>query len=165
MATLASAPASGKHKQKRSIPSIDMTPMVDLAFLLLTFFVMTTTLMKHSVIELAQPVSDPNHPEQHTPIKPEKVLNVVLAENDQVYWYMGLPGSSVTKTDFSHSGLRRILSEKQNTVPGLYVFIKAHDQSHYQNMIDLLDEIIITDTKRYSIVDLAAEDQQLAMNE
>lgn len=165
MATLATASASGRHKQKRSVPSIDMTPMVDLAFLLLTFFVMTTTLMKNYALEMVQPSADFNNPERFSPITAEKVLNVVLTENNEVYWYMGLPGSPVTKTDFSDSGLRKVLLEKNAAIPGLYVFMKAGDESRYQNMVDLLDEMMITQTPRYSIVEMAAEDYQLTLNE
>lgn len=58
MASLTTSPAKGNFKQKRSPLHIDMTPMVDLAFLLLTFFIMTTTLMKQSAMEIKQPIPD-----------------------------------------------------------------------------------------------------------
>lgn len=158
MAALDSISAKGK-KQKRSAPRIDMTPMVDLAFLLLTFFVMTTTLMKHNVMEIKQPSQDESG--LATEVKAERVLNLVLAKDNKVYWYMGLPGSETKTTDFSSTGVRKVLIEKSATVKGLYVFIKASDQSRYQNMIDVLDEVMITNVSNYSLVKLEAEDKKL----
>lgn len=159
MAALEPTSATGKHA-KRSAPRMDMTPMVDLAFLLLTFFVMTTTLMKNFVLEIQQPLSD--EAGNHRDVKPEHVLNVVLGDNGKVFWYMGMPGSAATQTDFSGSGIRKILLRKNQEIKNLYVFIKASDQSRYQNMIDMLDEMSITGISNYSLVDLDAEDKKLA---
>lgn len=159
MAILASAPANGKLKRTRASVHIDMTPMVDLAFLLLTFFIMTTTLMKHSVLEIRQPASDPE--DRHTDVNQEKVLNLVLADDDRIYWYMGLPGGAASMTDYSGSGIRRLLSTKKAMVKELYVFIKASDQSRYQNMIDILDEVAIADINNYYMLTLEAEDKKL----
>lgn len=157
MAALDSTPGRGK-KHKRSAPRIDMTPMVDLAFLLLTFFVMTTTLMKHQEMEIQQPITEEDGSK---PINEKKVLNLVLAKNDKVFWYMGRPGSEPATTDFSSAGVRKLLLEKKSSVKGLHVFIKASDQSRYQNMVDILDEIIITDIPNYYLLNLEPEDKKL----
>lgn len=159
MASLAATPAKGKLNRKRSSLHIDMTPMVDLAFLLLTFFIMTTTLMKHHALEIEQPIPDTSG--NHRDIRAERVLNLVLGKNNQVYWYMGLPGSETNTTDFSSSGVRKLLVQKQTEINDLYVFIKASDQSRYQNTIDMLDEMIITNIKTYSLLELEPEDRAL----
>lgn len=159
MASLASVPAKGKFKQRRSALHIDMTPMVDLAFLLLTFFIMTTTLMKQSAMEIVQPIPDTEG--RHKEIKAESVLNLVLGKNDQVYWYIGMPGSETSPTDYSSSGVRKLLTQKKAEIKNLYVFIKASDQSRYQNMVDVLDEIMITNTVNYTLLDLEPEDKAL----
>lgn len=158
MASLEQTPASGKRK-KRLSPRIDMTPMVDLAFLLLTFFVMTTTLMKNRGLEILQPAADESG--RHREIKAEQVLNIVLGLNDQVYWYMGTPGSKAEQSNFSSSGVRKLLLQKNQQIKDLYVFIKASDKSRYQNMIDMFDEIKITGVANYAMVDLAPEDAEL----
>jgi biopolymer transport protein ExbD len=157
MAAIEQTPVKGKRQ--RSVPRIDMTPMVDLAFLLLTFFVMTTTLMKNYTLEIQQPL--PDAAGNHRDVKAEQVLNVVLGDQGKVFWYMGMPGSAATQTDFSGSGIRKILLQKNQEIRNLYVFIKASDQSRYQNMIDMLDEVSITGIANYSLVDLDVEDRKL----
>lgn len=159
MAALDSTSNTGTTKRKRSVPRIDMTPMVDLAFLLLTFFVMTTTLNKDYIIELQQPVPDDS--DKKRDIKAEHVLNVVLGKNNEVYWYIGMPGNEASRTDFSSTGVRKLLIQKNQEIKGLFVFIKASDQSRYQNTVDMLDEITITRVANYSMVNLEAEDRKL----
>jgi biopolymer transport protein ExbD len=159
MASLVSTPAKGKLKRSSSALHIDMTPMVDLAFLLLTFFIMTTTLMKKSAMEIKQPAPDLSGRQKD--VKAESVLNLVLGKNDQVYWYIGMPGSKTNITDYSSSGVRRLLTQKNAEIKNLYVFIKASDGSRYQNMVDVLDEIMITNTVNYTLLDLEPEDREL----
>lgn len=159
MASLTASPAKGKLRQKRSTLHIDMTPMVDLAFLLLTFFIMTTTLMKQSALEIRQPAA--NAEDKHKPVHAEDVLNLILGKNNEVHWYMGLPGSKVNTTDYSSSGIRKLLIQKKATVKNLYVFIKASDQSRYQNTVDILDEIMITNIVNYAMLEPEPEDKKL----
>lgn len=159
MAALDSTSNTGTTKRKRSVPRIDMTPMVDLAFLLLTFFVMTTTLNKDYILELQQPAPDPTG--KNLEVKAEQVLNIVLGKDNEVYWYMGMPGSEASRTDFSRTGVRKLLLQKNREIKGLFVFIKASDQSRYQNTVDMLDEITITRVANYSMVNLEAEDRKL----
>lgn len=157
MASMEQVPVKGKRK--RVMPRMDMTPMVDLAFLLLTFFVMTTTLRQNYTLILQQPLSD--EAGNHRDVKAEHVLNVVLGTEGKVFWYMGMPGSEAMQTDFSGSGIRKILLQKNQEIKDLYVFIKASDQSRYQSMINMLDEVAITGIANYSLVDLEVEDQKL----
>src|SRR6187401_322558 len=90
----------GKVRAKRSSTRIDMTPMVDLAFLLLTFFVMTTTLNKPQTMEITMPEKVKENDVQ-TPVNEKKVVTVILAENDKVYWYVGMTDPKVEVTNFS----------------------------------------------------------------
>jgi biopolymer transport protein ExbD len=159
MATILSATGNSRFKRIRKSLHIEMTPMVDLAFLLLTFFVMTSDLMKPYYIDLHVPAPD----EKGKPpeIQASKVLTLILGEYNQIYWYVGMPGEAVAKTNFSDAGVRTLLREKKQTTPGLYVLIKPSDLSRYQNTIDLLDELIIADITRYSLVAPEAEDEKL----
>jgi len=146
--------ADGKVRAKKLSTKIDMTPMVDLAFLLLTFFILTSTFNQAKVLdlEMPEPTNDP------PPVSHKKILNLVLAGNDKVYWWMGFEPSA-QPTNYSKNGLRKILLERKRTVPGLRVLIKAADDARYQNMVDMLDEIAITKIPWYAIVDFTDEDK------
>jgi biopolymer transport protein ExbD len=144
-----------KVRAKKLSTKIDMTPMVDLAFLLLTFFILTTTFVKPSLIPLTMPDKQAtDQPERSA----KDVINFVLAENDKVYWWMGLEPSA-EMTNYSKDGIRKILIERGSANPNLMVLIKAKDNSRYENMVDILDEIQIAAMTRYAIVDFTDEDQ------
>lgn len=110
----------GRHQKRRAkklSTRIDMTPMVDLGFLLLTFFMLTTTFSKPKVIELTPPVKDPN---QKTKVD-TTTLTVILSANNKVYYYNGLlvqnaDSNNMQLTDFSDKGLRKIVLAKNTYV-------------------------------------------------
>ena len=145
---------------KRSATFIDMTPMVDLAFLLLTFFVLTTSFFKPQVLPIAMPekVTDTIKP---PPLDYRRALTLVLGDHDKVYWYMGVAKGEGEITDFSTAGIRKLLLQKQVEIKNLYVLIKPSDKSQYKNMIDVLDEMVIANVQRYAIVDIEQGDKKL----
>jgi biopolymer transport protein ExbD len=152
----ANAKNSGfKVRAKKLSTKIDMTPMVDLAFLLLTFFILTSTFYKPSLIQLTMPDKQATDPPERSA---KDVINFVLAENNKVYWWMGLDPSA-EMTNYSKQGIRKILKERSSVNPNLMVLIKPKDNSRYENMVDMLDEIEITAMTRYAIVDFTDEDQ------
>jgi len=152
----------GKVRSKKASTRIDMTPMVDLAFLLLTFFVLTSTLNKPQTMEITMP-EKPKDETKVPEVNEKNVLNVVLGENDKVYWFMGLGGddAEVIQTDYSAKGIRKILFEKKAELPKLVVLIKAMDAAKYKNMVDILDEMNITSTRIYALVDITPNDEKL----
>lgn len=160
MAAITAAPVKGKRSTKRTRLHIDMTPMVDLAFLLLTFFIMTTTLMKPMTLEMHMP-HDPGIIDKRPPIDHKKVLNLVLGKDNSLSWYIGMPGTTPTQTNFSSASVRKLLQEKNQEITKMYVLIKPSDQSRYQNTIDVLDELAITGITRYSLVALEEDDKKL----
>ena len=101
----------GKVRAKKQSTHIDMTPMVDLAFLLLTFFMLTTTFGKPKTMEINMPVKDPNNI-----IKNEvnNALTFLLSGDDKIYWYYGelKPETKLTLTDYSTQGLRKLLLDR-----------------------------------------------------
>lgn len=146
----------GKVRAKKQSTKVDMTPMVDLAFLLLTFFILTSTFNKPKTMEVTMPdkVTDP---EEQTKINENDILNLVLAENDKIYWWIGLtPPAELT--NYSKDGVRKIIMQHNKANPKMMVLIKPKDESKYENMVDILDEMDITATKRYAIVDFTDDD-------
>ncbi len=150
----------GKVRVKKTSTRIDMTPMVDLAFLLLTFFVMTTTLSKPQTMEISMPervTEEDKQPE----INEKNVLTLILGQDDRIYWYIGITDPVVAQTDFSKDGVRKLLLEKKGQIPKLVVLVKASNESKYKNMVDLLDEMNICSISRYALVDITKVDLEL----
>ncbi|MFD2513313.1 ExbD/TolR family protein [Pontibacter locisalis] len=153
----------GKRRTKKMGLNLDMTPMVDLAFLLLTFFMLTTTFSKLQTMQLHMPV-DAKDKKVQTPIPGKNAVTIILGEQDEVYYYFGYPGDKpeVVKTDLSASGIRQVLvSDQIKSNEKMVVLIKAMKQSRYKNLVDLLDEVKITDTKKYALVDIEEADKDL----
>ncbi len=160
-------PRAGKKPRARKHNfRLDMTPMVDLAFLLLTFFMLTTTFAKPHVMQLTMPVKDPNHP---TDIRQSRALTIVLGSAHRVYYYVGLPAPAdasvpvptLHTTDFGAHGIRQVLLARRRQQPGLVVLIKAGPHAKYQDMVDILDEMNSTAQPKYAITELSATDRQL----
>ena len=104
----------GKHKKvraKKQSTHIDMTPMVDLAFLLLTFFIMTTTFGKPKTMEINMPVK-PDTPENQTLVN--NAVTILLTGDDKIYWYFGelKPETKLELTNYSNDGLRKLFLDK-----------------------------------------------------
>jgi biopolymer transport protein ExbD len=104
-----------KPHQKKSSTHIDMTPMVDLAFLLLTFFMLTTTFSKPKTMEVNMPVK-PDNEEQQQKIAESQTITILLGGNNKVVWYTGIENPTPMVTDLSASGLRKTLIEKNGNV-------------------------------------------------
>lgn len=102
----------GKVRAKKQSTHIDMTPMVDLAFLLLTFFMLTTTFGKPKTMEINMPVKPP----PGTEIKNEvnNAITFLLSGDDKIFWYYGelKPETKLTLTDYSTQGLRKLLLDR-----------------------------------------------------
>jgi biopolymer transport protein ExbD len=111
-----------KGRKRRGVPFIDMTPMVDLMCLLITFFMLTTAFTKAKVMEIVLPEKIRNPEEQTAPrVAASRTVNVILGPNNKVYMYPGrvedfnnLP--PLTETDFSPSGIRKLLLERNVTL-------------------------------------------------
>jgi biopolymer transport protein ExbD len=155
----------GKKRSKKMSVHLDMTPMVDLAFLLLTFFMLTTTFSKPQTMEINMPVKPDNEDEQIA-LKASNAMTIILGENDNLYYYFGLgdpaENPEVLKSDYSANGIRKVLISPQ--VRGnekMTVLVKAMEKSRYKNVVDILDELKITDTNRFAIVDIRDTDKEL----
>ena len=154
----------GKVRAKKQSTKIDMTPMVDLAFLLLTFFMLTTTFSKPQTMEIVMPDKKEIPEEEQTKVKRSLAMTIVLAEDDKVYYYYGSDIAEsppeLQVTNFSKDGIRKVLIDRVRQVPKTFVLIKAQDKAKYKNMVDILDEMNITNVETYAIVDYTPEDEE-----
>ena len=160
-------PKAGKKPRARQHGfHLDMTPMVDLAFLLLTFFMLTTTFAKPRVMQLTMPVQDQRNP---TEVGRAHAMTIMLGAGHRVYYYFGLhaprdpgvPVPTLHATDFGPRGIRRALLARGRRRPALVVLIAAGPRAKYGDMVDILDEMNITNQKKYALVALSAADRQL----
>jgi len=149
----------GKVRSKKVSTRIDLTAMVDLAFLLITFFMFTTTLAKKKAMDLAMP----NNTDQKAqlPIAATRSMTILLGSHNKLEWYMGEPGKSAPTVDnYGKDGLRKALIENGKQVAAshaapdnfMIVLIKPSDKSTYENLVSTLDEMSITGVQSYAIV-------------
>jgi biopolymer transport protein ExbD len=152
----------GVKKAKKLSTRVDLTPMVDLGFLLITFFVFTTTMSEPTALRLFLP-KDTEKPEDQNKVKNSGVLTVMMNRNNNVFYYEGelLPDGSNFKPSNFKDIRTVILDKKLNTKPeDFVVIIKPGPDATYKNTVDMLDEMFISDVKRYALVDITPQDLQ-----
>jgi len=170
MAEMDTSSGGGHHKKgpgvkkgKKLSTRVDLTPMVDLGFLLITFFIFTTTMSQPTTMPLYLP-KDTQTPEEQNKVKASGALTLLLAKNDKVFYYEGelAPDASNFKSA-NFSDVREIvLTKKKSTDPKEFVVvIKPNKESTYKNTVDALDEMTINDVKRYALVDISEVENQL----
>jgi biopolymer transport protein ExbD len=146
----------GVKKGKKLSTRVDLTPMVDLGFLLITFFIFTTTMSQPTALKLFLP-KDTEKPEEQNKIKASGALSIMLGRNDGVYYYEGelAPDGSNFKASNLKDIRQVIIDKKKSTNPqDFVVVIKPGPEATYKNTVDILDEMTINDVKRYAMVDI-----------
>ncbi|CAN5569409.1 biopolymer transporter ExbD [soil metagenome] len=158
----------GVKKAKKVSTRVDLTPMVDLGFLLITFFIFTTTMSQPTAMKLNLP-DDTATPEEQNKAKESGAFTILLGKDNNIFYYEGMLQEN--GTNFRSSNFKDIRSEiirkKQSTdTADLVVVIKPSDESNYKNVIDILDEMSINLIKRYALVDISpVEDQLIKLSE
>jgi len=148
---------AGVKRLKKANLNIDMTPMVDLGFLLIAFFIFTTEISKPTIAHLYMPKDGPS-----TDIPESKSLTILLGNNDQVFYYNGDAVKNIIQTSYDEKrGIGDVVRQKQNELSKrkinkneLVVLIKPSPNSSYKNVVDALDEMLINKVTRYAITDL-----------
>jgi biopolymer transport protein ExbD len=159
----------GKVRSKKQNSKVDLTAMVDLAFLLITFFMLTTTLSKPQSMSLGLPdkEDDPNK-KKDVKVDENRTMTIMLADNNKIVRYVGLlatpvAGGAPKEFSFGKEGIRaEILSRKKSVLAystakgkpknGIIVIIKPTKKSNYRNLVDILDEMAIAGVETYAIV-------------
>jgi biopolymer transport protein ExbD len=148
----------GVKKAKKLSTRVDMTPMVDLGFLLITFFIFTATMSSPAAMQLFMP-KDTDKKEELNKAKESGALTVMLGKGNQVYYYEGqlAPDGSNFKTSSydPETGIRKVIMDKKRSTPieDLVIVIKPNE--------DLLDEMTINEVKRFALVDITPQENEL----
>lgn len=168
-----------KVRSKKQNSKVDLTAMVDLAFLLITFFMLTTTLSKPQSMSLGLPdKDDPKDKQNNIKVDENRTMTILLGKDNKLVRYVGLlatPVAGGAPKDFAYGkeGIRKeLLSRKASVLAystakgkpknGMIVIIKPSKKSNYRNLVDILDEMAIVDVPTYAIVnDFSPEETKL----
>jgi biopolymer transport protein ExbD len=147
----------GVKKSKKLSTRVDLTPMVDLGFLLITFFIFTTTMSQATAMKLILP-KDADKPEDQNKAKQSGVITILLGKDNNVFYYEGeLTNNASNFMSSNFHDIRDVLIKKKNSVKELkdfVVILKPSDECTYRNVVDILDEMTINVCTRYALVDI-----------
>ena len=143
----------GTRKKRRRLGiRIDMTPLVDVAFLLLTFFMLTTTFSLPQVMDITLPPS-----ETKSEVTEASLLLVRLMEDGRIFWNMGTDAPRALDVNT----LRAFLQERINTNPTMITLVKVDRKCKYFNMVRIIDELHLANITRYSLAPLLEQDKKI----
>jgi biopolymer transport protein ExbD len=153
----------GVKKAKKLSTRVDMTPLVDLGFLLITFFIFTTSMSTPSTMDLFMP-KDTEKEEEQNKAKESGALTIMMGNDNHVYYYEGKlapDASNFKSTNFKE--IRDVIIDKKRRTPieDLVIVIKPNEQATYKNTVDMMDEMTINEIKRFALVDISPVENQL----
>jgi biopolymer transport protein ExbD len=176
----------GVKKAKKLSTNIDMTPMVDLGFLLITFFIFTATMSTPTTMRLTMPKDD-NKPEDLTEVKESGALTIMLGKDDQIFYYEGqLAADGENFESSTYKEIRTVIQDKKKAVIAAHqhdtgcekiwarnggdrnscrdkdfvVVIKPNEDATYKNSVDILDEMAINNVQRFALIDITPQENQ-----
>jgi len=165
----------GVKKGKKLSTRVDLTPMVDLGFLLITFFIFTTTMSQPTALKLLLP-DDKVKPDEQNKAKESGALTILMGANNHIYYYEGqLKPDASNFLSASYNGensirdvilkkkayVRSISTDPNDPEHDLVIVIKPGQNCNYKNVIDILDEMSINVVKKFALVDVFDIEQQL----
>jgi len=163
-----------KVRSKKMNPAVDLTAMVDLAFLLITFFMLTTSLSKPQSMDLTMPDKEKTDDVPKQDAKESKTMTILIGKDRKLKYYMGIlkdpyQGIGPTDTTYGKNGIRQVILNKMAELKakgqvgkeGIVVLIKATEDATYRDMIDILDEMSITGVAIYSLQDMTPDELQV----
>ena len=161
MAELAQSSGKSGGKHVKRIPvRVDLTAMVDLAFLLITFFMLTTSFQKPRKMEVVMPAAGPPGA-----VSDKTTMTICLGAKNQAVYYLGMAGKPLTTPKLTGYGIgiRTAIVEMSKQVlastgKSMMILIKPAEHSVYENLVDALDEINITKVPSYAIATISAKD-------
>ncbi|TCC94059.1 biopolymer transporter ExbD [Pedobacter frigiditerrae] len=166
MATL-NIPQNGKATKGRTakaLPGVDLTAMVDLAFLLITFFMLTTSLSKMKAIDIAKNVPA----EILAPYPASRTMTILLGKENKVVYYMGEAKDAMMNVASLTTIKAQIIANKLmvqkihqiEKEKSMIIIIKPTSTSVYKNFVDIIDEMNINGIESYAIDDKYILDQE-----
>jgi biopolymer transport protein ExbD len=137
-------------REKKQDIDMDMNPMVDLAFLLLTFFMLTTTLTRPYAMELVMPAETDQQEQEALPVRESRVLTLVPESDGTTYYYQGITAAILKPFPKDADSQKRLLRQWQQNIPDLMVFVKPHPESPFELTVEVLDLLNQSQLRRYA---------------
>jgi len=169
MAEVITKEKSGGKQNKKPI-KIDMTPMVDLNFLLLMFFMFTSSFTKPNVMDLGLPAKDPNPNPTHV-IDDKNQITFIIGENNRIFYHQSnekdLTEAGLKETDYNGLNVSKIISNAYEKAPkkeNFTIIVKPTDDANYKNFVDMMDNISISKKERYGISDIKPWEKKVYEN-
>ncbi|MEZ5014602.1 MAG: biopolymer transporter ExbD [Chitinophagales bacterium] len=158
MAQMETNARSSRGKRQRLSAFVDLTPMVDLAFLLIAFFMLTTSMQDVKNMELRMPQADPENPEL---ISKERMFTLIAGGNDMLFYYPGDDPSGMEKMSYSATACRELLRSEMKrigTIKPMVCLIKCTPEANYQNLIFLFDDVKLAEVPTYALQDMTGDE-------
>ena len=149
-------PQKGKkrrHKKRRLGVRIDMTPMVDVAFLLLIFFMVTTVFRTPQALEINLPPKD-----VQIPIAQNHILFIKVLAGDKMFWNMGDDKSKPAGLTLAQ--LPPVIKSHHTADDKLVVVIKVDKEAAFHNMVDIIDELDLAKMTRFSMAPMTDDEKK-----
>jgi len=171
MAEVITKEKSGGKQNKKPI-KIDMTPMVDLNFLLLMFFMFTSSFTKPNVMDLGLPAKDPNPvPINDKVIDQRNQITFIIGENNRIFYHQSnekdLTEAGLKETDYNGLNVSKVISNAYEKAPkkeNFTIIVKPTDDANYKNFVDMMDNISISKKERYGISDIKPWEKKVYEN-
>jgi biopolymer transport protein ExbD len=166
MAELLSSPGKTGGRTTSRLPiRVDLTAMVDLAFLLITFFILTTTLQKNRATQLVMP-------DKSGPVvdgwAESRTMTICLGNNNKAVWYLGMvtkpiiaPQVTLFGKDMDKAIIAMAKHVLATTGHNMVVIVKPSAQSIYDNLVNTIDQLNLTQTQSFAVTDITAQDIDL----
>lgn len=160
-------PETGNRKVSRTKTiHVDMTPMVDLNFLLLMFFMFTTSFSIPNIMDLGLPAKG-REPDPKPVIDYRNQITFIIGENNRIFYYQQelnkLSASDFTETSLEGIEIPKIINQYYEAAPkpeNFTVIIKPTKEANYKNFVDMLDNLAITGKEKYGITDIKPTEEK-----
>lgn len=156
---------NGKVFQKKKLIRVDMTPMVDLGFLLITFFMLATSFSKPNVMDLSLPAGENL---QGNVINFKNQITFLIGKNNRIFYYQAekkdLNSELLKETSFTDDDITKVIETARKNAPKPELFtviIKPTEDANYKNFVDILDEMQLTNSERYGISEISDTEKKV----
>ena len=158
-----------KGKRGRRVPLMDLTPMVDLGFILITFFIYTTTIAEPRMMDINMPYKPAT---EGTAYIDTATITIMPTKSHLYALYTGAFKEGIEYKTYTGNELRSVITNKQSALKRLpatfseqahqlHIIIKPNDDCEYQDVVTLLDEMTINQVAYYAIADITPEEKQI----